>query len=86
MLWNVDTREINWKNTIVEEAIGWESLSLRQLKTCMLKSHNLMTTEIGANLHRPIRRDGRLLLLVREWDDPFALVAFRNLSISSAQK
>ena len=72
ILWNVNTREINWKSIVVEEAIGWDLLSLRQLKTYILESHNLRTVEIGVNLYRPDERDGRLLLVVREWDDPFA--------------
>ena len=57
--WKFHSKEVKENSRCVEEASGRDALIFRELKSGILKLHDLRSTEVGTNLHMP---DGSFLV------------------------
>ena len=82
MIWNTDSRHIQWGSGVREESSRCDTFLWWELKTCILKGKDLRTSEIGTNFDGPDWENRRLLVISRERHDQFptrALYATLNV-------
>src|SRR6202048_489185 len=71
VLWNMDSRHIQWGSRVGEESSRCDALLWWELKTCVLKGEDLRAGDVGTNLDGPDWGNRRLLVISRERHDPF---------------